>query len=45
MSLNDYNSLNATLHELASKTNEIRLDSAIEKLKKGNSFAIGLIKK
>ena len=34
MSLNEYNSLNTTLHELSSKTNEIRLDNAIDKLKK-----------
>ncbi len=38
MSLDEYNSLSATQHELSSRTNEQRLDSAIEKLKKGNSF-------
>ncbi len=38
ISLEEYNSLNATQHELSSKSNENRLDSAIEKLKKGNSF-------
>lgn len=38
ISLDEYNSLRATQHELSSKTNEIRLDSAIEKLKSGNSF-------
>jgi len=38
MSLDEYNSLNATYHELSSKTNEKRLDSAIEKLKSSNSF-------
>jgi antitoxin YefM len=38
MSLDEYNSLNATYHELSSKTNENRLDSAIEKLKSSNSF-------
>jgi antitoxin YefM len=32
MSLNEYNSLLATQHELSSKANERRLDSAIEKL-------------
>ena len=32
------NKLNATNHELSSKNNEKRLDSAIEKLKKGNPF-------
>ena len=38
ISLNEYNSLCATQHELSSKANENRLDSAIEKLKKGSSF-------
>lgn len=38
MSLEEYNSLNATYHELSSKTNEKRLDAAIEKLKTGQSF-------
>lgn len=38
MSLDEYNSLNATQHELSSKINEARLDSAIEKLKTGDSF-------
>lgn len=38
ISLEEYNSLSATQHELSSKTNESRLDSAIEKLKKGDSF-------
>ena len=38
MSLDEYNSLSATQHELSSKTNEKRLDSAIEKLRKGSSF-------
>lgn len=38
MSLNEYNSLLATNHELASKSNETRLDSAIEKLSKGITF-------
>ncbi len=38
MSLDEYNSLSATQHELSSKLNEKRLDSAIEKLKKGSSF-------
>ena len=38
MSLDEYNSLNATQYELSSKINEQRLDKAIEKLKKGNSF-------
>ncbi|MEI7982930.1 MAG: type II toxin-antitoxin system prevent-host-death family antitoxin [Bacteroidota bacterium] len=43
MSLDEYNSLNATQHELSSKNNERRLDSAIEKLKNGNSFQKELI--
>jgi len=38
MSLDEYNSLSSTQHELSSKTNEMRLDSAIAKLKTGNSF-------
>lgn len=38
MSLEEYNSLNATYNELSSKANEKRLDAAIEKLKKGSSF-------
>ena len=43
MSLDEYNSLSATSHELSSKKNEMRLDSAIEKLKKGSSFHKDLI--
>lgn len=43
MSLNEYNSLQATQHELSSKINEQRLDSAIEKLKKGSSFTKELL--
>ena len=38
ISLDEYNSLNATQHELSSRTNETRLDSAIEKLKSKSSF-------
>ena len=38
MSLDEFNSLSATNHELYSKTNEKRLDSAIEKMKNGSSF-------
>ena len=38
ISLDEYNSMRATQHELSSKTNEERLDSAIDKLKKGTSF-------
>jgi antitoxin YefM len=43
MSLDEYNSLSATQHELSSKTNEKRLDSAIEKLRKGTSFKKDLL--
>lgn len=43
MSLSEYNSLQATQHELSSRENERRLDSAIEKLKSGNSFSKNLI--
>ena len=45
ISLEEYNSLCATQHELSSKTNEKRLDTAIEKLKKGTSFQKDLIEK
>lgn len=38
ISLDEYNSLTATQHELSSRANEKRLDSAIEKLNSGNSF-------
>jgi antitoxin YefM len=38
MSLDEYNSLTATQHELSSKINESRLDSAISKLKDGKGF-------
>ena len=43
MSLEEYNSLIATNYELSSRKNELRLDSAIEKLKNGNSFSKELI--
>ena len=43
ISLDEYNSLYATQHELSSKINEQRLDSAIEKFKKGESFQKDLI--
>ena len=38
MSLDEYNSLSATQHELSSKINEQRLDAAMAKLKSGASF-------
>jgi antitoxin YefM len=43
MSLEEYNSLNATNHELSSKLNEKRLDAAIDKLKAGSSFQQDLL--
>lgn len=43
MSLVEYNSLMATNYELSSRTNESRLDSAIDKLRKGESFPKDLI--
>ena len=43
ISLDEYNSLNATQHELSSLSNESRLDSAIEKLKSKSSFQKDLI--
>ncbi len=43
MSLEEYNSLQSTQHELSSKINRERLDSAIEKLNKGNGFEKELI--
>jgi len=43
MSLKEYNSLIATNHELSSRKNELRLDSAIEKLKDSESFEKDLI--
>ena len=43
ISLEEYNSLTATQHELSSKANETRLDAAIGKLKKGASFQKDMI--
>jgi len=43
ISLDEYNSLMATNHELTSRKNEMRLDSAISKLDKGELFAKDLI--
>ena len=43
ISLDEYNSLQATQHELSSKENEKRLESAIEKLKNKSSFQKDLI--
>ncbi|PKP44690.1 MAG: prevent-host-death protein [Bacteroidetes bacterium HGW-Bacteroidetes-13] len=38
ISLDEYNSLMATRHELSSASNEKRLDAAIEKLKNKQTF-------
>ncbi len=43
ISLDEYNSLCSTQHELSSKSNEKRLDSAIAKLKSGVSFQKDLL--
>ncbi len=43
MSLEEYNSLQATQRELSSKVNETRLDSAIEKLTNGKSCIKDLV--
>lgn len=43
ISLDEYNSLLSTQHELSSKINERRLDSAIDKFRKGESFSKDLI--
>ena len=43
ITLSEYNSLCATQHELSAKNNETRLDSAIEKLRKGTQFRKDLI--
>ena len=43
ISLDEYNSLISTQHELSSKKNEARLDSAIDKLKRGKAISKNLI--
>lgn len=43
MSLDEYNSLQATQHELSSAANEKRLDAAIERLKKGDTISKELL--
>jgi antitoxin YefM len=43
ISLAEYNSLCATQHELSSKENEKRLDSAIDKLKSGKTISKKLL--
>jgi antitoxin YefM len=43
ISLEEYNALMATNYELSTRANEKRLDSAIEKMKKGDSFPKDLL--
>jgi antitoxin YefM len=43
ISLEEYNALNTTHHELSSKKNKERLDSAIQKFKEKDSFSKELI--
>lgn len=43
MSLNEYNALMATNHELSSRKNEMRLDTAIKNLRDGKAFEKELI--
>jgi antitoxin YefM len=43
MSLEEYNALKTTQHELTSKANEKRLDAAVEKHQKGESFEKDLL--
>ncbi|RLD51647.1 MAG: prevent-host-death protein [Bacteroidetes bacterium] len=43
ISLEEYNSLNATKHELSSKINEKRLDAAVEKINSRETFTKEII--
>ena len=43
MSLDEYNSLQATYHEMSSKVNLQRLESAIAKISRGETFEKQLI--
>lgn len=43
ISLDEYNSLMTTQHEMSSEKNKARLDSAINKFKKGDSFSKELL--
>ncbi|MBK8145054.1 MAG: type II toxin-antitoxin system prevent-host-death family antitoxin [Bacteroidetes bacterium] len=43
ISLEEYNSMIATSHEMSSRKNQKRLDSAIDKLKKGKGFQKKLV--
>ena len=43
ISLDEYNALLTTQHEMSSEKNKARLDSAIEKFKKSDSFSKELL--
>jgi len=43
ISLEEYNSLITTQHEMSSETNKARLDSAIDKFKKGDYYSKNLL--
>jgi antitoxin YefM len=43
MSLDEYNSINATLHLVSSKANQKRLDESIEEMRSGKSSRHKLI--
>lgn len=43
MSLEEYNSIQETLHLVSTKTNQRRLDAAIEEMQSGKSSKHGLI--
>lgn len=43
ISLEEYNALITTQHEMSSEKNKARLDAAIEKFKKGDSFSKNLV--
>lgn len=43
ISLEEYNALITTQHEMSSDKNKARLDAAIEKFKKGDSFSKNLV--
>lgn len=45
ISLNEYNAMNATLHEMSSKKNMQRLDASLEKTKLKKTFKKQLIDK
>lgn len=45
ISLEEYNSLITTQHEMSSDVNRARIDSAIDKFKNGNSFNKELMEK